>query len=256
VRYVLKIAYDGTEYCGWQIQKNGATVQQKVEEAFYSAFNQKVNVTASGRTDSGVHAAGQVCHADLDLAIPPERLADALNTYLPQDISVLNSAAAPENFDANRSAKRKTYVYNMYFAPRHNPLKDRYSVWIKGDCEILKMREAAKLFVGKHDFKAYCASGSAVQTTVREIFDVTATAGYYFGGVDVKISVCGGGFLYNMVRTMAGTILYCSFGRITLNDIARSLTDGDRSLVGKTMPPNGLLLKSVDYGIKIFGDEQ
>jgi tRNA pseudouridine38-40 synthase len=252
MRYALLVAYDGTNYCGWQVQPNGVTVQQKLEEAVLSSFGKPATITASGRTDSGVHAAGQVCHVDLDISIVGERLADALNCHLPADISVLSSCVAPEGFDANRSAKRKTYEYNMYFAPRHNPLKDRYSVWVKGDYDILKMREAASLFVGKHDFKAYCSSRSTVQTTVRQIYDLTVTAGYFEGGSDVKISVCGNGFLYNMVRTIAGTLLFCGMDRITLSDVKRSIEECNRNLTGKTMPPQGLTLKSVDYGIKLF----
>jgi tRNA pseudouridine38-40 synthase len=252
VRYALKVAYDGTNYCGWQVQPNGITVQAKLEEAFFAAFGQKVTIVASGRTDSGVHAEGQVCHVDLDLTIPPERLADAINTYLPQDISVIASVAAPEGFDANRSAKRKTYVYNMYSALRHNPLKDRYSVWIKGDYDVAKMREAATLFIGKHDFKAYCSSRSTVLTTVREIYDLTVTADNFDGFSDIKISVCGNGFLYNMVRTIAGTLLYYGMGRISLDDVKKTIDEGTRSLTGKTMPPQGLTLKNVDYGVKLF----
>jgi tRNA pseudouridine38-40 synthase len=115
------------------------------------------------------------------------------------------------------------------------------------------MVEAANLFKGEHDFKAYCASGSSVLTTVREIYEIKVEATKFECGFDVSISVCGGGFLYNMVRTMAGTILYYSLGRLTLEDISLSLSQGNRALVGKTMPSNGLILKDVDYGLDLFG---
>ncbi len=248
MKYVLKIAYDGTSFCGWQEQPNGYSVQQALSDAAEAAFGQRAVFTASGRTDSGVHAEGQICHVNLDISVPPEKLADALNCRLPSDVSVLNSAQAPEGFDANRSAKKKTYIYRMYIAARRNPLKDRYSVHIKGAIDIDKMRAAAALFVGEHDFRAYCASRSQVKTTVRTIysFDVIQDGG------DISLAVCGNGFLYNMVRTMAGTVLGYAQNAITLERIRLSLQTGDRSLAGKTMPPQGLFLRDVDYGFELF----
>ena len=236
MRYALKVAYDGTDFVGWQVQPNGVSVQQALADAAAAAFGEEVSFTASGRTDSGVHAAGQVCHADISAHIPAERLADALNAHLPPSVSVLASAAAPPGFDANRSAKKKTYVYSMYLSPRRNPLKDRYSA------------HAVAAFVGEHDFKAYCASRSQVKTTVRTVYSVDVAC----EGEDIKIYVCGGGFLYNMVRTMAGTMLGCAQGRIALGDIERSLAERDRTLVGKTMPARGLTLLAVDYGFALF----
>ena len=117
MRYVLSVAYDGTHFCGWQVQSNGRTVQGELNEAIYKAFGERATVTASGRTDAGVHALNQICHVDLSAEIDGEKLADALNSRLPQDISVLQSAVAPENFDANRSAKKKTYCYTCIFRP-------------------------------------------------------------------------------------------------------------------------------------------
>lgn len=248
MRYVVKVAYDGTDFCGWQIQRNGSSVQQTLANAAFAAFGEHTVFTASGRTDSGVHALGQVCHADISANIPAERLADALNCHLPSSVSVLASAQAPQGFDANRSAKKKTYVYNMYFAPRRNPLKDRFSVHIKGVPNLTALREAAALYVGEHDFKAYCASRSQVKTTVRTVYSADIAA----SGEDVSISVCGSGFLYNMVRTMVGTMLGFSFGAISREKILSSLSSGDRSLVGKTMPARGLLLHDVDYGVDLF----
>jgi tRNA pseudouridine38-40 synthase len=252
VRYALKVAYDGTNYCGWQKQLNGNTVQQKLEEAVYASFNEHSTVTASGRTDSGVHAVGQVCHVDLQTNINGDKLADALNARLPDDISVLSSCVAPDGFDANRTAKKKTYNYNIYLSSRRNPLLDRYAVQVKWKVDMDALREASKAFIGTHDFKAYCASGSQVLTTERTLYDIQVKSENICGAEKVTISVCGNGFLYNMVRTMVGTMLYCAMGKITVDDINKSLTLCDRSLVGKTMPPQGLVLESVDYGIKLF----
>lgn len=252
MRYVLLVSYDGTEYGGWQIQKNAVTVQQKLTEALQETLGFKVNVTASGRTDSGVHAAAQVCHFDAETTIPPERMADALNPRLPDDISVLRSAAAPERFDAVKSAKKKTYCYRVYLSQRRNPLKDRYSVQVKYDIDFDKLERVCKVFEGEHDFAAYCAAGSQVKTTVRKIYSIVVNYGESRFSRDVNIYVTGNGFLYNMVRTIAGTLLYYAAGILNESDIERSFAQCDRNSVGKTMPARGLILESVDYGIKLF----
>lgn len=252
MRYALLIAYDGTAYGGWQIQHNAVTVQEKLTCALERVLGFKVNVTASGRTDSGVHAAAQVCHFDADCTIPPERMADAVNVFLPDDIRVLQSAAAPEGFDAVNSAKKKTYCYRVYLSKRGNPLKDRYAVNIKFDVDLNKLIIAAKMFEGEHDFKAYCASGSQVKTTVRTVYSVEVKTRDFRGSRDVEIYVTGNGFLYNMVRTIAGTMLDFAAGRLEEKYIINSLEKGDRDSVGKTMPPQGLTLESVDYGFKLF----
>ncbi len=252
MRYVILLSYDGTEYGGWQVQKNTVTVQQKLEEALFKVFGKKVCATASGRTDSGVHASGQVCHFDAETTIPAEKIADVLNRFLPQDMSVLKSAEAPLNFDSNRSAKKKTYCYRMYLSNRRNPLKDRYSVWVKNPVNIAKLRHILGAFVGEHDFKAYCKSGSQVKTTVREIYsaDLKIIKNRYC--TDVEIYICGNGFLYNMVRTLAGTALNFAEGCLTEEEVEKSLLSGDRESVGRTLPPNGLTLEEVDYGFSLF----
>lgn len=252
MRYAILLAYDGTDYGGWQIQKNSITVQEKLEEACEKVFGKKTGVTASGRTDSGVHAAGQVCHFNAETTIPADKIADVLNRFLPPDIAVLQSAAAPENFDANRSAKRKTYCYRIYLAERRNPLKDRYSVWVKNSVNIAKLRYILGSFVGKHDFKAFCKSGSQVKTTVRDVYSAEAVITKSALSTDVEIYVCGGGFLYNMVRTVAGTAIGFAEGSLSEADVARSLSLGDREAVGRTMPAKGLTLEKVEYGFTLF----
>ncbi|MGN0812462.1 MAG: tRNA pseudouridine(38-40) synthase TruA [Candidatus Coproplasma sp.] len=248
MRYVLKVAYDGTDFCGWQIQPNGRTVQEELNSAVFKAFGERSTVNASGRTDSGVHALSQICHVDLSRDIEGCKLADALNFYLPQDVSVLCSALAPEGFDSNRSAKKKTYCYSVYYSPRRNPLKDRFSVLLKVAPDVEKLKECAALFVGEHDFSAYCAAGSQVKTTVRTIhfFTVEEADG------EIKFKVCGNGFLYNMVRTLVGTCIWYAYGKIDKERVIASLETGNRALVGKTMPPYGLCLTDVDYGVELF----
>ena len=252
MRYALLISYDGTDYGGWQIQKNCISVQSKMEEAALDLFGVKTSVTASGRTDSGVHARAQVCHLDAQTTIPPEKIADAFNMRLPEDIRVIASAVAPEKFDSNRSAKRKTYCYRMYLSPRQHPLKDRYSVWVKGGADIQKLQYISSFFEGEHDFKAYSKSGSTAKTSVRTIYSVEVKYTHALGATDVEIYITGNGFLYNMVRTIAGTMLYFAQGVIDEERIIRSFKIGDRKLVGKTMPAAGLTLENVDYGVEIF----
>ena len=231
MKYAILLSYDGTAYRGWQTQKNGVSVQSVLEQAALAAFGKKVNIVASGRT---------------------EKIADALNFRLPADICVLKSAAVPEEFDANRSSKKKTYVYRMYVARREHPLKSRYAVAVYPRPDIALMQKGAALYCGEHDFKAYCASGSSAKTTVRKVYSVSVESSFSRGSEDITITVCGAGFLYNMVRTMAGTLLYLGLGRVSLQDIINSLECGDRSLAGKTMPAKGLTLESVDYGLTVF----
>lgn len=248
MRYVLKIAYDGTAYAGWQRQKNALSVQESLEGAILSALGEDVRVTASGRTDAGVHAAGQVCHFDSDkITVPPEKMPDCLNRYLPPDIRAIEGWEGDEGFDSNRSAKRKTYCYSLYVSAREMPLKDRFSVRIE-DAPCLEILQAkAKLFEGEYDFKAFCASGSSVKTTVRRVYQVRVEEGKSYGSRDLKIYVTGNGFLYNMVRTMVGELLDLALDRRLEESLFTAYETGDRSLLGKTMPAKGLTLLNVEY---------
>lgn len=255
MRYAILLSYDGTGYGGWQVQANSLSVQEMLERAASGLFGVKTAVTASGRTDAGVHARGQVCHFDAETSVPPYKIADALNVRLPQDIRVLASAAAPRGFDANRSAKKKTYCYRMYFSPRQRPLLDRYSEWIKGEADIKKMAYFASLFEGEHDFSAYAKSGSSAKTSVRTVWSAEVRASRSGGVTQTALFVTGNGFLYNMVRTIAGTVLYGAQGVLEGGDVIKSLETGNRKLVGKTMPAKGLTLESVDYGFDLFGED-
>ena len=253
----LKVCYDGTGFSGWQIQKNGRTVQGELEGAVSSAFGCFSRVTGSGRTDAGVHAAGQICNFALadGIQIPPGRIADALNAKLPPDVRVLESCAVPEEFDACRSAKKKTYRYSVYFSRRENPLLERYAVRF-GVPDFARMGECARLLEGEHDFTAFSSTGSSVRTTVRTVYSVEVSPwADKFGGrtPGVYIDVCGSGFLYNMVRIMAGAILECGTGKLPLAAAEEALRTGDRELLGKTMPAKGLTLLRAEYGFPLFG---
>ncbi len=249
MRYVLKIAYDGTAYAGWQRQKNAPSVQEALEEALHRALGVDARVTASGRTDAGVHAAGQVCHLDSEeITVPPERLSDCLNCFLPPDIRAIEGWAAEESFDSNRSAKRKTYCYCLYEAEREMPLKERFAVRIDVAPALEKLQAAARLMEGEHDFKAFCASGSSVKTTVRRVYQVRVEEGFSLGSRDVKIYVTGNGFLYNMVRTMVGEIIDLASEKRSKESLSTAFLTGERNLLGKTMPAKGLTLLGVEYG--------
>ena len=249
MRYVLKIAYDGTNYAGWQRQKNAASVQEVLENAIKTALNKDVRVTASGRTDAGVHAAGQTCHFDLESSVPSEKMPDCLNRFLPNDVRVLEGFAAKDGFDANRSAKRKTYRYSLYVAKRDMPLKERYAVRIENAPNIEILQKTAKLFEGEHDFKAFCASGSSVKTTVRTVYEVRVEETQTYGGRNIDVYVTGNGFLYNMVRTLVGELLDLAEGRKEEESLLLAFETGKRELLAKTMPAKGLTLLQVEYEV-------
>ena len=247
MRYVLTVSYDGTEYAGWQTQKNARSVQETIESAIRQALGISVHVMGSGRTDAGVHAAGQVCHFDAETAVPAEKMPDCLNRFLPADVRILQGWQGEENFDSNRSAKRKTYCYALYDSRREIPLKERFSVRVENLPPLEALQKAAKSMEGEHDFKAFCASGSSVKTTVRTVYEVRIEESYSYGNRDVKIYVTGNGFLYNMVRTMVGELIDLAQGRRTEESLREAFLTGQRELLGKTMPAKGLTLMSVVY---------
>ena len=248
----LLVAYDGTDFCGWQVQANGRNVQGELKRAIEAAFGSFSRVTGSGRTDAGVHAAGQVCNFALadGIKISPARVADALNAKLPPDVRALESAAAPEEFDACRSAKKKTYRYSVYFSRRENPLLERYAVRFGEFPDFARMGECARLLEGEHDFAAFSSTGSSVRTTVRTVHSVEVSpyANEIAGTLCADIDVCGSGFLYNMVRIMVGTLLYVAQGKLQPEQIPEILAARDRTAAGPTAPPCGLYLNRVFYG--------
>ena len=243
MRVKLLISYDGTAYCGWQVQPNAVTVQEKIEQAIFEITGEKVRVTGSGRTDAGVHALGQVAHFDTNSTIPPEKFFLALNIHLPDDIKVIKSERAEDDFHSTRDAVKKTYRYSTYVSQSILPLKDRFAVQVEKMPDVQKMKETALILLGEHDFKCMSASGGGAKTTVRTIYSIDIIE--KDGQIDFYI--CGNGFLYNMVRIMVGTLLKVGSGKIKREDVIKMLSTGKRSLGGKTLSAKGLTLMKVEY---------
>lgn len=244
MRIKLTLGYDGTSFCGWQVQPNGDTVQQALENAVKCVTGESVRVTGSGRTDSGVHAIGQVAHFDTESkTVKAENFYRALNAHLPESIRVFKSEKVADDFDACRKAKRKTYSYSTYISNVENPLKERYAVRLDGDVDVDKIRDSAKVFIGEHDFKCMCASGSGAKTTVRTIYNISVKK----DGQDLVFTVTGNGFLYNMVRILVGTLIKAGRGQTNEEQLQKMLESKSRSLGGRTLPAKGLCLVSVEY---------
>ena len=199
----LTIQYDGTNYCGWQRQKNGISIQEKVEDAIYLVTGEKVKLIASGRTDRGVHAQGQVANFITSSKIPPDRFKYALNSKLPQDISIVKSELVPENFHARYDAKGKVYRYVIFNGEIRNPLYNRYAYHVPVKLDFDLMDKAKDYFLGRHDFRAFMAQGSSVKSTIRTIKDINLDKREEL----IFFTIEGDGFLYNMVRIIVGTLV-------------------------------------------------
>lgn len=241
--FKVTISFDGSGYGGWQIQKNSYTVQQAVEDTLKKILGSRHRVTGCGRTDAGVHANGFVFSFRTESAIPPEGLFRALNSALPESIAVLGAERVPEDFSAQMSALAKRYIYKFSNTVRRSPFADRYALHYEYPLDDGAMDRAARLFTGRHDFTSFCASGAQNLTFERTIFDSRVSR----SADDVVFSVTGNGFLYNMVRIMAGTLLYVSEGKICGGSIPDIIASKDRSRAGKTLPARGLYLDRVFY---------
>ncbi|MBT3319174.1 MAG: tRNA pseudouridine(38-40) synthase TruA [Clostridia bacterium] len=243
MRIKLIIEYDGTNYVGWQRQTNGLSVQQVVEEAFEKASGSKAVLYSAGRTDAGVHARGQVAHLDTETSIPPEKISYAMNAQLPSDIRVVSSAAVSDEFHARYGAKAKTYVYTYINTQHPSAIHRNTTAHIRGDVDTSAMQQATKHIVGTHDFASFCASGGEVDTTVRTVYSLDVTRDEPF----IKIEVTGSGFLYNMVRIIAGTLLDVGRGKLSVSAVKDIIAAKDRSMASPTAPARGLTMKQVYY---------
>ena len=242
-RIHLIVEYDGTNYAGWQRQSNALAVQQVLEEALGRLTGETVSVTGSSRTDAGVHALGQSAHFDTQSRIPADKFSFALNTLLPRDIRVRASAEAPGGFHARFSTKGKRYRYLYYDAPHAGALNRFTHAHSIYPLDEGKMAEEAKALLGTHDFAAFAASGSVVKDTVRTLWRADVTRRDH----DVEILVEGSGFLYNMVRIIAGTLAGVGSGKLPQGTLRRAIETGDRLDLGVTAPAHGLTLLEVFY---------
>lgn len=248
MRIKLIIEYEGTNYVGWQRQKNGLSVQQVVEEAFEKASGQNVVLYSAGRTDSGVHAQGQVAHFDTNTTIPPEKISFAMNAHLPSDIRVKSSAEVSEDFHARYGAKAKTYVYTYINTAHPSAIYRNTTAHFRGDVDICAMKTAAQFLIGTHDFASFCASGSEVDTTIRTVYQLEITHDEPF----IRIEITGSGFLYNMVRIIAGTLLDVGRGKTAADDVKAIIDAKDRNMASPTAPAKGLTMKQVYYDGESF----
>lgn len=244
-RVKATVAYDGTNFAGYQLQPGLRTVQSEIDKALVKIHkDEAVHSVASGRTDAGVHANGQVLHFDTPLSLPPDRWKMALNVLLPTDIRMIDVTYVDEDFHARYSATGKTYVYKWSFAEVHSPFERNYSVHLgRSKPDVEKMKEAAIHLVGTHDFTSYCSSKTATSNRVRTIRLLTLEK----HGKELIMTIEGDGFLYNMVRTIAGMLFAVGIGRYTPTDIKKILEIKDRQAAGKTAPAHGLYLDSVTY---------
>lgn len=242
-RIKLIVQYIGTNYSGWQYQTNGDTVQGRLQDALTKILCHKVTLYGVGRTDEGVHAQNYTAHFDTDKKISPKKLVLGANRYLPPDISVLSAEKADDGFDARYGAKSKTYVYRLYVSPARMPFLDINHTQIYAQPDIALMKKGAERLVGEHDFKAFQSTGSNLKGTVREVFSLEVSQ----KDIEIEITVTGNAFLYNMVRNIAGVLLWLGQGKLTVSDIEIMLKEGRRPRHFKTLPPRGLTLLNADY---------
>lgn len=246
----LRLAYDGTNYHGWQEQNKLPTVSQTLRKAIEAVVGDKVRMTGCGRTDAGVHAKTYVANFFTSSAIPVDRLPYAINTKLPSDISVYESAEVPASFHSVFSSIKKEYTYIIFRSRIKNPFYSNRAMFYPSPMNIELMRIAAAEFLGEHDFRAFRTMGSNVKTTVRSVFSFDVDK----EGELVKLRVSANGFLYNMARALAGTLIYVSEGKIKPEQIKAIFESGERNNAGPTLPACGLYMTEVKYDIPVFGD--
>lgn len=242
-RFAITIEYKGTNYSGWQIQDNAITIQGIIQDSLSNFFKQNIKIVGSGRTDAGVHSEGQVAHFDCNTTIPADKIPFIINPLLPNDISIIKCSEVSQDFHARYSAKSKTYQYNIYISRHPSPLRQDTYHRILTCPNINKMKSASKILLGEHNFKCFLSTGSSVINTVREIYQLDID----YNKDEITIIVKGNGFLYNMVRIMAGTLLDIGFGKLTEDNLYDIIQNGRRECAGKTLPAAGLCLLKVDY---------
>ena len=243
-RILLTLRYDGTSYHGWQVQPNGVTIQQVLQDAVEAVTGMRSGITGCSRTDAGVHADMFCCAFDSDTPLRGDKLCSALNFYLPRDVSVYDAREVGKEFHPRYHAKGKRYVYRIWNGNQRHPMYEKYAVWLKKPLDVDVLNRVAQDYVGTHDFAAFCGAGSDLQgTTERTIHSCTVTR----QGDLVLFTVEGDGFLYNMVRIMVGTLLEIAAGRLPADSLPAIIEGRDRTAAGPTAPALGLHLEQVFY---------
>lgn len=268
-RIKLTVAYDGTNYSGWQIQPTAPTIEQVLDQAIEHITGERLHVTGASRTDAGVHAMGNVAVFDTESTIPGERWSYAINRFLPEDVCVQESREVKTDFHPRHCNTEKTYEYQVLNATFPNP-KLRNYVWnVPGNLNIDTMREAASVLIGEHDFKSFCCVRTQVESTVRTVYSIEieeqkcenlglnqndSSIGSDSDSLKriIRFRIRGNGFLYNMVRIIAGTLIQVGKGQKSVKDVEEMLEAKNRCAAGQTAPPQGLTLMKIDY---IDGDD-
>lgn len=245
-RIKLVVAYDGTNYCGWQVQPSGITIEEALNRELSHLLGEEIHVIGASRTDSGVHSLGNVAVFDTDTRIPPEKLCYALNQRLPEDIVVQSSCEVEPNFHPRRCYSEKTYEYRILNRRIPMPTLRRYTYFYYRELDVARMQQAASYLEGEHDFKSFCSVKTAVEDTVRQILSCTVEK---TSEDVVVIRVTGTGFLYNMVRIIAGTLISVGIGELEPEDIPGILEKRERSAAGPTAPAQGLTMIGIAYGV-------
>ena len=239
----LILMYEGTAYHGWQAQKNAVSVCETVQNAVSKVMGHRVKVTGCGRTDAGVHARNYVANFHTESRIPVDRIPYALNTHLPADIVVREAFVVPDAFNAIGSCVKKEYTYQVYNSRIRDPFYVNRACFYPTHLDEAVMQRAADQFIGTHDFAAVRSVGTNVKSTVRTVhhFEVERQ------GNLILMRICANGFLYNMARAMAGTVIYAAEGKFSPEDIGDILEKGDRTAAGPTLPPGGLYMTQLWY---------
>ncbi len=260
-RIMMIVAYDGSAYCGYQLQEGAVTIEQVLNETLTELLGERIRVSGASRTDSGVHALCNPVVFDSATPIPPTRIAFALNQRLPADIRVRGSVEVAPDFHPRYAKTVKTYEYRIFNSSFMDPCRGRYSFFCHYRLDTERMRQAARHLVGEHDFAAFCSAGSSARTTVRRVVSLEITeekcrspvtyAGRGLfpteGDREIVIRVSGEGFLYNMVRIIAGTLMEVGRGAMEPEEVRKALGSRDRSLSGPTAPPQGLTLVGYEF---------
>lgn len=243
MRYKITLDYVGTAYHGWQHQNGQDTVQDRCESALESLFNKKIKLHASGRTDAGVHALGQTAHFDAEKELPIKSVVGGLNHFLPLDIRVRKCEIVDSDFHARKSVVKKTYMYLLYQGDADSAVYHNRATRVYGNLDIDLMSDAAKVFLGKHDFVSFMSTGSSVKTTVREVYLLDIIK----DGDLIKIFISANGFLYNMVRLIVAQLIKAGKGEVSPDEIKMLIDKRDKDVVKLCASASGLYLYSVEY---------